>query len=128
MGNTLTVNNVLKNRHLSLILGLGTLGSATLVLSFMFFARGKDILFAYTLIIIATGVVLKTTQVRQYMHRFWIGLGAFMMSNLSLYLYILLAENRLALWGIPIWAHTWRLGLILAIGVALNLAVARITE
>lgn len=128
MGNTLSANNLLRHPHLSLMLALGTLGSATLVLSRMFFTRGKYILLTYALIVIATGVILKTNQIRQYFARFWVGLGAFMMANIALYLHIRLIEQSPNLSPLTVWGHTWRLGFMLGIGAALNLALARVTE
>ena len=122
---------ITQQRPLSLAMALGTLGGATLVLAKMFFVSGKYILIPYAILVIGTAIVLRTTRITNFTARFVAGLGGFMLASVALYAYILLVEiprvsgNMLALSPL---GHIWRLGFLLLIGAALNLAVARVSE
>jgi hypothetical protein len=122
---------ITQQRPLSLAVALGTLGGATLVLAQMFFVRGKYILIPYAILVIGTAVVLRTTRVTNFAARFGAGLGGFMLASIALYAYISLVEIPRLTGHAPavsLLGHLWRLGFLLLIGAALNLAVARVSE
>ncbi len=126
MENTLTRNNWVRYASISLTLALGALSGTALVLSHMFFARGKYILLVYAGIAIATGIILKTTTVANYAARFQAGLGSFMLANLALYVYVCIESGAFS--HLTLFGHAWRLGFMLLVGTALNLALARVSE
>ena len=111
-------------RSASLAAALGVLGGATLVLSAAFFARGKYILLPYALFVVATGIVLKSCRVTEYSSRFFIGLTAFFVASMALYVYI--GTNVSS--TIPWHGHLWRILVVLGIGAAIHAAVARVSD
>ncbi len=117
-----------QHQAFTLTLALGTLSAAVLVLYYHFFARGKDLLFVYAFLAIATGVILKTSRIESFAERFAVGLGSFMIATLAHYIYIVTIDNPSALLGIAVFGHAWRLGFMLLVGTILNLALARITK
>jgi hypothetical protein len=126
MENTLTQNNWVRNTSISLVLALGSLGGTALVLSHMFFTRGKYLLLVYAGVVIATGAILKASKVSNYAARFQVGLGSFMLASLAHYVYVCIDSGAFS--HLNIFGHAWRLGLVLLIGTAINLALARVSE
>ena len=126
MENTLSRNNWVRDANVSLMLALGALSGTALVLSQMFFTRGKYILLVYAGLVIATGIILKTTKVANYAARFQVGLGSFMLANLALYVFVCVDSGAFS--HLTILGHVWRLGFLLLVGTALNLALARVSE
>lgn len=110
-------------RTMSLALALGFLGATALILAAMFFAPGKFILVPYGAFVVAIAVVLRSARVPTYRERFVAGLGAFMVATLALYIYTARIGGHVS----PI-GHAWRLAVVIAIGVALNAAIARVSE
>lgn len=127
MEHVIPQNQWVRNPNVTLMLALGVLGGTVIILSQMFFLRGKYLLLAYAGVVIATGIILKTTKVTRYGQRFGIGLGAFMLASLSHYVFLQVAE-RTSLTPLTFLGHTWRIGFMLVIGAAINLALARVTE
>lgn len=126
MESTSIGNNWIRNANVNLMLALGLLGGTALVLSYMFFTRGPYLLLIYAGVVIATGIILKTTQVASYAARFQVGLGSFMLASLAHYVYVCIESSAFS--HLTIFGHIWRLGVMLSIGTTLNLALARVSE
>jgi hypothetical protein len=110
-------------QNVSLAAALGVFGGTLLVLSFVFFTPGKYLLIPYSLVVIATTVVVRAEHIAAFRDRFAVGFGSFAIASLALYIAVSAsaASAHLSLLG-----HAWRLGLLAAIGVAVNLPAARL--
>lgn len=109
----------------TLALALGALGATILILGNWFVSAGPLILVVYALVVALTTWLIRLERIRSYMRRFTVGLAIFMISSLGLYVAIGLdpASAELSVFG-----HAWRIGLLLLIGAAINLATARIAK
>jgi hypothetical protein len=113
-------------RHsMTLALSLGVLGGAVVVLSFLFFTPGKYLLIPYAMVVVTTTAIIRAERIAPFAHRFIVGLGAFMMTSIALYVAAGVSANVASL---SILGHAWRLGFLLAVGVAVNLPAARIAQ
>jgi hypothetical protein len=75
--------------------------------------RASLIFLVFASVVIGSAITLRRSGSRP--RRFALGLGAFMLATLILYLYIGVVVNPHVL-NLPVWDHAWRLGLILAVG------------
>lgn len=82
-------------------------------------------LLPYALFVVATGVVLKSCRVATYPARFAVGLAAFVLASLVLYVFIGIAAANAA--QISVAGHALRLLAIAVIGAAIHAAVARVS-
>lgn len=114
-------------RPLTLMGALGVLGSALVIGSATWFTSGRYIVVPYARLVVGTGAVLRSSRVESFSDRFAIGLGAFMIVTVAHYLYMTLVEIPRFTHHYPpisLFGHAWRLGFMLAIGIALNAALA----
>jgi hypothetical protein len=115
----------LSARNLSLALALGVFGAAVLVLSFVFFTPGKYLLIPYAGVVLATTAVIRAEHLRDFRDRFAIGFLSFIIASISLYVAVALSPHASR---VPLLGHAWRIALLLAVGVAINLPAARIAK
>jgi len=110
-------------QNVSLLAALGVFGGTILVLCHVFFTPGKYLLIPYSLVVMATTVVVRAEQIAAFRDRFAVSFGSFMIASLALYIAVAAspASAHVSLLG-----HAWRLGLLAAIGVAVNLPAARL--
>ncbi len=111
-------------RALSLAVALGALGGAALVLSAMFITGpGKNILLTWALVVVGTTVAVRAERLSSFFTRFAVGLIAFVISSLALYVALAFSPqtSHLGLGG-----HAWRVGFIVALGALINLATASV--
>lgn len=113
-------------RHATLTLALGFLGAVTLILGSWFVSSGPLILAVYALVVVATTWIVRLERIPSYRGRFLVGLGVFMIGSLGLY--VAIGFDPGASDSITVLGHTWRLGALLLLGAAVNLATARIAE
>lgn len=112
-------------QNASLALSLGVCGGAALVLSHAFFTPGKYVLLPYAALVLAIAVVVRAERMESYARRFAVGLGAFVIASLAHYAAVALSPMTSSL---SVGGHASRLSLLLAIGVAVNLPVARLSS
>lgn len=110
-------------KNISLATALGVFGAAVLVLSHMFFTRGKYLLIPYAVFVVASTAVIRAEQLLRFRERFAIGLGAFTIASVVFYIALLLSPQTVHL---SLLGHAWRVAFIVAIGVAINLPAARL--
>jgi hypothetical protein len=110
-------------QNASLAAALGVFGGTILVLSHVFFTPGKYLLIPYSLVVIATTVVVRAEHIAAFRDRFAVGFGSFAIASLALYVAVSVSP---ASGHVPLLGHAWRLGLLAAIGVAINLPAARL--
>jgi len=115
----------LSGRNLSLALALGIFGAAVLVLSFIFFTPGKYILIPYAVVVLATTAVIREEHISDFADRFAIGFLSFVIASMSLYVAVASSPHAST---VPLLGHAWRIALLLAVGVAINLPAARIAK
>ena len=108
----------------SLTLALGALGGATLVLADGLVGNGKYILIPYALLVVGMVAVLRGERIAAFSARFAVGLGAFTISSLALYVAIAMSPTTASL---PLLGHGWRLAMVLLFGVLVSLPAARIS-
>jgi len=110
-------------QNASLAAALGVFGGTILVLCHVFFTPGKYLLIPYSLVVIATTIVVRAEHIAAFRDRFAVSFGSFAMASLALYIAVSAspASGHVSLLG-----HAWRLGLLAAIGVAINLPAARL--
>lgn len=113
----------LSARSFSLAIALGVVGGAILVLSHVFFTPGKYLLIPYAAVVLGTTAVIRAEHLASFAERFMAGLTAFMIASLALYVRIGFETG-----GLPWAGHAWRIGVMLGIGVAINLATARLAR
>lgn len=111
--------------NISLALALGIFGAAVLVLSFVFFTPGKYLLIPYAGVVLATTAVIRAEHIRNFGDRFVIGLMSFMIASMALYVAV---SWSVGVSKLPLFGHAWRIGLLLAVGAAINLPAARIAN
>jgi len=104
-------------------LALGIIGGAALIITTIVTTKGLAIFIPYTALIIATFAALRVVQWSAFSKRFTSSFLAFMVATISLYLFIGIVDAGTIL-EISVWGHTWRLGLMAAIGGLLSFAVA----
>jgi hypothetical protein len=75
--------------------------------------RASLIVLVFASVVIGSALTLKRSGSRP--RRFALGLGAFMLATLTLYLYIGVVVNPHVL-NLPVWDHAWRLSVMLAVG------------
>lgn len=112
--------------HATLTLALGFLGAATLILGNWFVSSGPLLLLVYALVVVATTWLIRLERMSSYAERFLVGLGVFGISSLGLYVAVSLDPASSD--SITVLGHAWRLGALLLIGAAVNLATARVAE
>ena len=113
-------------RHsLTLALSLGVLGGAVVVLSFLFLTPGKYLLIPYATVVMTTTAIIRAERIASFSRRLIVGLSAFIIASIALYVAVGVSANVAPL---SISGHAWRLGFLLAVGVAVNLAAARIAQ
>ena len=111
-------------RQLGVVAGAaGLLGGATLVAAEGLSTVGPLVLAPYTLLVLGTAVVLQRRGEQRTAVRFTVILAAFMLATVLLVVYILGAEPT-ARRTITVWGLTWRLGMMLGIGVAVSAIAA----
>jgi len=111
-------------RALSLAVALGALGGAALVLSAMFITGpGKSILLTWAAVVVGTTVAIRAERLSSFSTRFAVGLVAFVISSLALYVALVLSPQTAHL---GFGGHAWRVGFIVALGALFNLATASI--
>jgi len=113
-------------RPLAFALALGLLGGAALITVEWTTTRGPLVLIPYGALVLAAAVYLRVERVQFWRRRFELTLGTFMVASLVLYVFVGTVLTR-SLLSISAWGHTWRMGLMLAIGTALSAAVAQLT-
>lgn len=113
-------------RPVAFSLALGLLGGAALIITVWSTSRGPVVLFPYAALVLVTAAYLRIERVQQFTRRFNLALGSFMVATVVLYLFVGLVAAK-TLFLITPWGHTWRLGIMLAIGAALSAAVAQLT-
>jgi hypothetical protein len=75
--------------------------------------RASLIFLVFASVVIGPAITLRRSGSR--LRRFALGLGAFMLATLILYLYIGVVVNPHVL-NLPVWDHAWRLSFMLAVG------------
>lgn len=110
----------------TLMLSLGTLGGAVLVVCALFFTPGKYILLPYIALCLAIAVVLRVTRLGSYRDRFYVSFGSFVLSSLALYVTVAIMSGNAEMIGAV--GHAWRLGLLALIGIAVNAAIAGVSQ
>ena len=114
----------MSRRALSLAVALGAVGGAALVLSAMFITGpGKNILLTCALVVVGTTVAVRAERLSSFSTRFAIGLIAFVISSLALYVALALSPQTVHL---GVGGHAWRVGFVVALGALVNLATASI--
>lgn len=111
-------------QQISLALALGAFGAATLVIGIAFVGTGSNVLALYALVVVGITVVIRLERLPTFRARFTVGLIAFMVSSIALYVKVALSPvtSSLSMGG-----HAWRIGFLVLVGAVVNLAVARIT-
>lgn len=115
----------LTRRSLSLALSLGVLGGALLVLSFVFLTPGKYLLVPYSAMVILITAIVRSERIAQFGERFLVGLTAFTIASIGLYVAVAVTANGAA---IGVLGHAWRLAFVFAVGAAVNLPAARLAH
>jgi hypothetical protein len=118
------VNEMFGNRLLTLTFASGLLGGALLVLASFFLTPGKLVLVPYALLVLGTLLIVRAERISSFRARFAVGLGVFVLGSLALYVAIVVAVGP----SFGILGHLWRLAVVLALGVAVNLPLARLAE
>lgn len=116
----------LKHSVLHFALALGSLGAAAFILSHYFFVRGKYMLVVYAAFVIVLSLTLRRESLASYWERFQAGLGAFMVAAFAHYLFVIVERQVVTV--ISPFGHLWRLGFLLLVGAAINLALARLSH
>lgn len=114
-----------RRRQVTLTLALGALGAATLIVGNWFADSGPFIVPIYALLIGVNTLIIRLEKIRPFGERFVVGLAAFVISSLGLYVSIMFDPDSAA---ISVLGHAWRLGALVLVGVAINLPTARIAE
>lgn len=112
-------------QSMTLALSLGVLGGAVVVLSFLFFTPGKDLLIPYAAVVVTTTAIIRAERLTPYLQRFVVGLSAFMITAIALYGAVGVSANSAS---VSIVGHAWRLGILFAVGLAVNLPAARVAQ
>ena len=101
----------------------GSMTGALLILmvqtKFTLLANIPLVLVPYVILVLGFYWLVKRTEV-SYLHRFLAGLASFMLATIILYFYIGISVNPKFLLTIPIWAHLWRIGMMLGIAIIVN--------
>lgn len=113
-------------RPVAFALALGLLGGGALIMTAWTTTRGPLVLVPYAVLVLVTAVYLRVERVQHFGRRFALALGAFMIATVLLYLFIGLVDAK-TLFMISLLGHSWRLGLMLLLGIALSAAVAQLT-
>jgi hypothetical protein len=95
----------------------GAMGSL-LILRFIVSTNGALSFVLYAILVIGFFWIIKRTEIN-YTYRFLAGLASFMVATMIIYLYIAFFMNPNLLTA-PIWAHLWRIGMMLGIGIIVN--------
>jgi hypothetical protein len=102
----------------SLSLAWGGIAGSLMILKFIVSTSGALIFIPYAILVIGFFWLIKKTEI-SYFHRFLAGLASFMVATLIYYLYNAFFLNPNLLTA-PIWAHLWRIGMMLGIGIIVN--------
>lgn len=97
----------------------GSVAGIAVVATTILTTKGFIIFFPYALLFLALFWTLKRRPEITDFQRFWAGVGAFMLSTLFLYFYIIVIANPKGL-KMPLWGHIWRLAIMMAIGAVIS--------
>ncbi len=112
-------------RTLSLALALGLPGGLVLALSHTFFTPGKYILLPWAAVVLGTVVAIRADAIAPLPERFTVGFVAFAVSSFALYAAVLSSPG---VHSVGLLGHTWRVGVLLAIGALLSLVTAPLSR
>jgi hypothetical protein len=104
---------------------MGALGGAVLVLSHLFLTPGKFIFVPYAAIVVGILIAVRAENLPRFSERFAAGFLAFMLASIALYIEVLVSTPGP---GPSLAGHAWRLGVLVIVGAAINVAVARLAE
>lgn len=102
----------------SLSLAWGGMAGSLMILKVIVSSSGPLIFVPYAILVVGFFWLIKKTEI-SYFHRFLAGLASFMVATLIYYFYIAFFMNPNLLTA-PIWAHLWRIGMMLGIGIIVN--------
>ena len=111
------------HRVVTFAAAVGALGGAILTLSYIFFTPGKYLLLPYAAVVIGAMLALRAEGFASFRQRFKASLLSFVIYAGIHYVAVSWSPGVSSL---GVLGHAWRLGLLVAIGAIISLAIARL--
>jgi len=108
-----------------LLLGLLTGGTLSFVSKEPMRTWEGFLMIAYAFVVLVPAIYVRWRRVPSFTMRFLCPLVAFMTLTVVFYIALCLTDPNAS--SITLWGHTWRLGMMLAMGSVLSAAVAQLT-